>query len=270
MITRGRFDAAGYREVRPIGVLGEHVAAVWVRSARDPHTGSETAVDYREIPDGGLNLVCRTGQPLQIVGPLTAPRPGRLAAGEVMVGLRLRPGAATAIGMPAGELADRTVDAADLLGHTDDDRLAAADPITALGLMADLVLTSAEDTRPDPMITEAIRRLANEPDIATVWREMGLSERSFRRRFGVGVGVGPKTLQTLLRFQRLLRRAQRAVAAGRPIAEHGLAALAGDLGYADQPHLSRECLRITGSTLGSYLRELQGCGDHDHRAQLAG
>lgn len=67
------------------------------------------------------------------------------------------------------------------------------------------------------MIAEAITRLATELEISAVWRSMGISEWSFRRRFIAGVGIGPKTLQTLLRFQRLLGRAQRAVAAGRPV-----------------------------------------------------
>jgi AraC-like DNA-binding protein len=258
--------APAYREVRPSGALGGFVSAAWVRSST-----SDADTEYLEIPDGQLNLVCRMGAAPQVIGPLTSPRRGRLRPTEVLVGLRLRPGAAALLGVPAAELTDRTIEAGELLGTATAVQLSeTAAPIEALGLMAQTILIMARDSTPDPIIGESIARLSTEAEISAVWRSMQMSERSFRRRFIAAVGVGPKTIQTLLRFQRLLGRAQRAVAAGRPVAEHGLAALAHESGYADQPHLSRECLRITGSTLGNYLGDLEGrCADHDHRAQLS-
>jgi AraC-like DNA-binding protein len=258
--------APAYREVRPGGSLGSFVSAAWVRSSR-----SDADTEYLEIPDGQPNLVCRIGAAPQLIGPLTSPRRGQLRPAEVLVGLRLHPGAAALLGVPVAELTDRTVEARELLGAATAGQLSETTaPIGALGLLAQTILIKAHDSVPDPIIGESIARLSTEDEISAVWRSMEMSERSFRRRFIAAVGIGPKTIQTLLRFQRLLGRAQRAVAAGRPVAEHGLAALAHDSGYADQPHLSRECLRITGSTLGSYLGDLEGhCADHDHRAQLS-
>ncbi|MGH2872178.1 MAG: helix-turn-helix transcriptional regulator [Solirubrobacteraceae bacterium] len=65
--------------------------------------------------------------------------------------------------------------------------------------------------------------------------ELGFSERQLRRRFLASVGYGPKILQRVLRLRRFL-------AAER----HHLARAALDAGYADQAHLARECVRLTG------------------------
>jgi transcriptional regulator GlxA family with amidase domain len=76
-----------------------------------------------------------------------------------------------------------------------------------------------------------------------------VSERQLRRRFEERVGYGPKTLQRVLRFQRL--KAMLEV----PGAELARAAVAA--GYADQAHLSRECRELAGLTpseLAAWLR----------------
>ena len=80
--------------------------------------------------------------------------------------------------------------------------------------------------------------------------------------------MSPKVLQRTLRFQGFLALAQAgATPSGRRGAD-GMAGLAVDAGYADQAHLSRECLRLTGLT----PRQLLGgsvdrcaCG-HEHSA----
>jgi AraC-like DNA-binding protein len=70
--------------------------------------------------------------------------------------------------------------------------------------------------------------------------DFGLSERQLRRRVEDAVGYSPRTLVRILRFQRFLHAA-RAAGPGRH-----LAALAADLGYADQAHLTRETKELSG------------------------
>jgi AraC-like DNA-binding protein len=51
----------------------------------------------------------------------------------------------------------------------------------------------------------------------------------------------------------------------------GLARLAADTGYADQAHLTRECVRLTGVTPRVFLAEVERscrCG-HDHEVSFA-
>jgi AraC-like DNA-binding protein len=98
-----------------------------------------------------------------------------------------------------------------------------------------------------------------------------ISERQLRRRCQAAVGLAPKPLHRMLRFQRFLALAQHAIAQGRGATEEGLAMLAAEAGYADQPHLTRECLRLTGASPRAFLGEAEhqcGCG-HDHAASFA-
>ena len=99
---------------------------------------------------------------------------------------------------------------------------------------------------------------------------MHISERQLRRRFQTATGLAPKPLHRVLRFQRFHALAQHAIASGAAPAEDGIARLAAEAGYADQPHLNRECLRLTGASPGALLGEAEdhcGCG-HDHAASF--
>jgi AraC-like DNA-binding protein len=108
-------------------------------------------------------------------------------------------------------------------------------------------------------------------DVSSLSAELGLSESTLRRRCQDRIGIGPKTLQRILRFQGFLARVQYEIAHGRPANGAGLATLAIAAGYADQAHLSRECSRLTGTTPRSFLHEIsEVCtGGHDHETSYA-
>ena len=67
-------------------------------------------------------------------------------------------------------------------------------------------------------------------------------------RAHAAIGYGPKTLQRILRFQRFVRLLD---AAAEPPDLAGLAAVTG---YADQPHLTRECTALSGLTPAALAR----------------
>jgi AraC-like DNA-binding protein len=78
-----------------------------------------------------------------------------------------------------------------------------------------------------------------------------VSERSLLRHTRAAFGYGPKFLQRVLRFQNflgLLRQAEGPY----------LASLALDAGYADQAHLSRESVELSGFTPTALLRQFAG------------
>nr|WP_239066911.1 helix-turn-helix domain-containing protein [Actinomadura bangladeshensis] len=95
-----------------------------------------------------------------------------------------------------------------------------------------------------------------------------ISETQLRRRCRTAVGLAPKVLHRMLRFQGFLALVQQAIAQGRAPAAVGLAALARRVGYADQPHLTRECVRLTGVPPRVFLAEThRTCANgHDHAA----
>ena len=172
-----------------------------------------------------------------------------LAPGTVVVGVRLRPGAAAAVlGPPAAGLLDRDTPLCDLWGAATaalSMRVTEAPSIEAKLSMAEALLArrlGAADP-PDRNIAAATRWLARHPAgrMAGLACLLDIGPRRLHRRFTVAVGYGPKTFQRVLRMQRAL-----ALAARDQPPVGGLAGLALEAGYADQAHMSRELRLLTG------------------------
>lgn len=195
----------------------------------------------RVLPDGSADLVSSDDGELFVAGPDTGPVRRDLRAGSLIVGLRLRPGAAgAALGLPAGELRDQQVPLDAVWGrhaHELAERLPAATNRRDL-LETELLRRLPAIEMPSPLVAEAIRRLGRPGTrMHSLGATLHLSDRQLRRLFHRAVGYGPKTLDRVLRFQRFL-------SLGRPA--DGLARLAVELGYADQAHLTRETRRLSG------------------------
>ena len=94
-------------------------------------------------------------------------------------------------------------------------------------------------------LAAAIELLQSE-SIEHVATRLGISTRQLHRSIVANVGLTPKTLQRVMRLQRFLDYAER-----RP----DLAAAAADAGYADQSHLTREVLALSGLTPARLLTE---------------
>lgn len=264
-----------YRERPPVPALAGFVSSTWVQRVLP---GAAPYV-HRSVPSGGVELVCRVGSVPRIIGPMTGPRVETLEPGSIVVGLRFRPGAAPALlGVPASEFTDVTVDATAVCGsaaaRAGERAAEAADQADAAAAVQELVAgRAAVAGGADPLVAEAVRRLmpGRTPDLRSLWSSLNVSERSFRRLCLSAIGVGPKTLHRMLRFQGFLAKAQYALAQGRRPAAAGLARLAAEAGYADQAHLTRECVRLTGVTPRVFLGEVErscGCG-HDHEVSFA-
>jgi AraC-like DNA-binding protein len=259
-----------YVERPPVAALADVVSAVWVQQV----AAGAPALRHRNLPHGGAEIVCAVGGMPQVVGPLIGPTFEVLAPGTTVVGMRLRPGAAGALlGLPPSELVDLAVPADALWGSAADalgERVAAAgSPAGSIAaLQRAMIIRRVAGPDPDALVAEAVRRLmpGRATDVGALPELLAVSERNLRRRCHAAVGVGPKTLHRILRFQGFLARAQLAVGEGRP--PGALADLAVRAGYTDQAHLTRECVRLTGATPRAYLAETVdtcACG-HDHAA----
>jgi AraC-like DNA-binding protein len=104
--------------------------------------------------------------------------------------------------------------------------------------------------------------------LAALADELGVTQRQLRRACTAATGLVPKVLHRMARFQDALALAQARLAAGGPAAGPGLADLAHQAHYADQAHLARECLRLTGLPPSTYFGAVEStcsCG-HDHAA----
>lgn len=217
--------APGYRELRPPEAVKDIVACFWVRVAG-------AAREVRVVPDGCADLVWLRGRGTLVAGPDTEAKLVKVAPGDVMVGMRLRPGAGGGVlGLPLHALRDQRVGAGEI------DPAFELEPDREPGDVLARFAAAAAGRRRDPLVAAATRRLGRK-EIGAIADEVGLSERQLLRRFRVAAGYGPKTLARVLRFARFVEAIDR----GRS----DIARLALDFGYADQAHLTRETTRLAG------------------------
>ena len=223
--------SSSYRELPPPRHLAASVACLWVREV-------DAAGTHVVLPDGCIDIVASSAGVLT-AGPDTGPVPTTLSAGETIVGVRFRPGAAAPVlGWPASELRDQRVALEDLWGKR-------AREVIERGLLDAVARRLRDAPPPDPVVQQAIAELAGGARVSDLPARLFLSERQLRRRFHAAIGYGPKVFERVLRLQRLLALA--------PATPGSLARLAAEAGYADHAHMAAECARLTGLSPSALL-----------------
>jgi AraC-like DNA-binding protein len=258
-----------YVERPPLPALAAVVRTVWIQ-----RTGADAYVQ-RHLPTGGVEIHFPIGGRPQLVGPLTGPEVEVIPPRTIIVGVRFQPGTAPPLPAVLDDLVDQRLSLPELWGYSAD-RLVevmarASTPERALmALQTHLLQEFRGAGYVDPLVREAVRALMpwHAVNIDALAIHLGLSASQLRRRCLQAVGVSPKVLQRTLRFQGFLALAQAGATASGRLGADGVAGLAVDVGYADQSHLSRECLRLTGLTpsrlLGGDVNRC-ACG-HEHSA----
>jgi AraC-like DNA-binding protein len=178
--------------------------------------------------------------------PVSVEHPGRARCLQV----DLTPlGARRLLGMPMGEIANRSVALEDVLGPAARhlaERLDAAPGWEARFALIEGVLGArlARGAPADPGAAWALGRLSasgGRVAVGDLARELGWSHRRLIARFRADVGLPPKTVARIIRFERL-----RALLGAEP--GIGLARAAARCGFSDQAHLAREVRDLAGIT----------------------
>jgi AraC-like DNA-binding protein len=247
-----------YREFAPSPALGHVVRSLWLLDG----PAIEGAIDPI-LPDGHSEIIVHGGAPfverrgdgsdvvqgrLLFAGQLT--RAARVApSGRVLVaGARLLPAAARRlVRMPQHELADRIVDldrvdrrlarfvAHEVAGAVDGPSLVAA---LDRGLRRAIVSTArSTPVEVATAVACARRGLVRVDDLCRV---AGVGPRQLERAFRDEVGIGPKRLLRVVRFQHVLHAVRWGGAGG------GWAGLAATHGFYDQSHFVRDFRSFTG------------------------
>jgi AraC-like DNA-binding protein len=162
------------------------------------------------------------------------------------LGVRLQPCASTLVTAGLAALRDHVVDLASIDATTSAGLAAAARDFAAGNPAALWVLLDSLCTAcvPDATIEALVARLDQQGGqirIETLAQQAGLGLRSLQTRFLACVGLSPKEYANVLRLQATLRALD---------TEASLAELAGDSGFSDQAHATREVKRRTGLTPG--------------------
>ncbi|MGR6916766.1 helix-turn-helix transcriptional regulator [[Actinomadura] parvosata] len=248
---------------------------------RTPATAGQPT---RMLPLNAATLIVDfTGAGAFVTGPRSAATlvPQALWRHGVAVGLTPA-GMAALTGTPMSEVAGAAaVPLEDLLGARQSGELAGrlaeqAGWAERFALLERWLATRLRPAGPDDLIMRAWRRLQQPPDarrlqeppdartrepggrvtVEGVAAELGVSRRYLELGFRRAVGLSPKTVARVARFQRAVR------ALSRPAAALDEAALA--CGYADQPHLTREVRAMAGMTPGQLFAFVQDTGAAAH------
>ncbi|MGX8013425.1 helix-turn-helix domain-containing protein [Mesorhizobium sp. ORM8.1] len=157
-------------------------------------------------------------------------------------------GARKFFGLPMSELRDRMVGLDDALGSDGialRERLGEAPDWNTRFAIAEGFVASrlARANALSPEIAWAYRTVIasdGRTRIAALAGELGWSRKHLAAKFSDAIGIGPKTLSRIVRFNRALSLSKQQ--------DGDWAGIAADCGYADQSHLVREFRQFAGET----------------------
>jgi AraC-like DNA-binding protein len=231
--------------IAPSGDLARYVERYWAVTW-------DYERPYRQLvaPLPNVHLTLRDGR-AELHGPSSAHVHRELTGSGSVFGVAFRPGMfGPFLDGPVANLRDRVVDATTVFGPR------SPDPVDVVSVERYL---RAHLPVADPAAEHAARMvamIADDTGLTTVdalARRCGTSVRRVQRLFAEYVGIGPKWVIRRYRLQEVTVR----LADG---AQIDWAALAAELGYADQPHLSRDFRKIFGEPPTHYARRYESSG----------
>jgi AraC-like DNA-binding protein len=235
-----------YFEVDPPSELAGVVLAYWGFEVRSGAPARHTL-----WPDAGLSIVWGMHQGetfvLAAMGARTEPVAVPVQPGLAFRGVRFWPDAARAICDidPRRTLNERLP--LQRLGAPGERLLVATRGVASLAHAFDIfgaaIGPSISTGAIDPLVRQALVMIDAGPDrtIGAVARELGMSDRQLRRRFGDATGLSPKEYA---RIRRLRQTLGRVIGSG----DSPWSTIAAHSGFADQPHLVNEIVRMTAYT----------------------
>jgi AraC-like DNA-binding protein len=254
-----------YTEVRPNDYLAPFIECFWILEGA--HAVGHAAPE-RILPDGCVEIILNFAAPFSaidqngkseiqprhfLVGQMT--RPMLIApSGEVqLIGIRFHPGGTFPfIDTPIYDTVDSVIELGTLSCRLERELLTAAndgsempDRIGALQIVLSNRLRASKREPRLLALTAKIVQTAGLVSLDELAAQASMSPRQLRRRFLDEVGIGPKLLCRLLRFQLVFAAANKE--------ENDWASVAFDCGYYDQSHLIRDFRQFANETPAALL-----------------
>lgn len=239
-----------YLEVAPSPRLASLVERYWILE------GTGSGLPEPVLPDGRTELIFHYGAPFtrhtedgtseaqpaaifagQITGPVFLSH--RLPAG--VAAIRLKPAAArAALGIPASEFTGQVAPLSAIVGEVSYlcERLAEAACDAERIALLEAWLLARQPGHPRAEVEAAVATILGTGGTVTVealTTVTGLGRRQLERAFLQEVGLSPKTLARIVRFQRSVRLVRR----GQPLGEVALVC-----GFYDQAHMALDFRRF--------------------------
>jgi AraC-like DNA-binding protein len=239
-----------YREIPPQPPLNRVVECFWTLEGE---TVSEGAKPERILPDGCVELILNFGaefsqhcdgepklQPRNfLVGQMTGPIVISPTGAVQLLGIRFHPGGTFPfLRVPQHEITDQIAEVGCLSSKLERDLMR----VTAESLLSEkiaavetLLTNYLANDKHDSWLMTLAGRIVDSRGLVSVDQlanDAGVSSRQLERRFLREVGVGPKLLGRIIRFQQVFRAVEHRNAAWAEIAL--------ECGYYDQAHLIRD------------------------------
>jgi AraC-like DNA-binding protein len=235
-----------FTRLRPDAAAAELVEWYWIPEWSLPH--GETSVQ-RLLGYPAANLVVE-GAEVQLAGPTTRMGERVLVGSGWAVGALLRPAGVAALTPAPGDLVDggAPVQAPELAAAVSE-AMAVRDHAAAVAAVGAWLVERAgaltDEARLANRMVELIATDSAVLRLDDVARRLAVSGRTLQRLAHRYVGVPPTAM---IRRRRLQEAAQRL----REDPDSSLAALAAELGYADQAHLANDFRDVLGITASDY------------------
>jgi AraC-like DNA-binding protein len=238
-----------YCERRPQPPLSSFVECFWTLESEVPSSQPE-----RILPDGCVELILNFGarfsqhdegqlklQPRSfLVGQMTGPILISPTGPVQLLGIRFHPGGTLPfLRLPLHEITDQIVDLGGLSSKLERELLGASaqspslpEKLTAVEAFLTNQLLNAKENSWLMMLAGRIVDSNGLVSVDQLASDAGISSRQLERRFLREVGLGPKLLGRIIRFQQVFRAVEQCNSAWAEIAI--------DCGYYDQAHLIRD------------------------------
>ena len=238
-----------YSEIRPRHPLSRFVECFWTLEGDKPSSAAE-----RILPDGCVELILNFGaeflqhndahrqlQPRNfLVGQMTGPILISPTGPVQLIGIRFHPGGtAPFLRLPLHEITDQVVELGSLSSKLERELLLvtsdSASLLEKITVLEEFLTRELLSSEPDRRLMTLAARIVDSRGLVSVDQlanDAGISSRQLERRFLREIGLGPKLLGRIIRFQQVFRAVEQCDAAW--------AAVAIECGYYDQAHLIRD------------------------------
>jgi AraC-like DNA-binding protein len=256
-----------YLEIQPRPPVNKFVESFWTLQS---DAGIEPGRPERILPDGCVELILNFGarfteqnesgahelQPLHfVVGQMTRPILITPTGAVQLIGIRFHPGGTFPFYRhPMSELTNQVVPLGQLDGTLERELVARAEHEPSLrGKIAAVekwFVRPIDDCKHDSWLlplTAKLVGLGGKVTVDEMAAAAGVSGRQLERRFLRDVGLGPKQLCRILRFQQVFQVVEQDKA--------GWSAVAVDCGYYDQAHLIRDFREFARQTPSALLAQ---------------
>ena len=247
-----------YSEFLPQPPLNRVVECFWTLEGESKDAAADPE---RILPDGCIELILNFGaefsehndgarklQPRNfLVGQMTGPIMISPTGTVRLLGIRFHPGGTLPfLRIPMHEITDRVVELASLSSRLERDLMRATSAVSSLNEKVRVVelflIDHFIDGAHDSWLTALTGRVVESRGLVSVDQlanDAGVSSRQLERRFLREVGIGPKLLGRIIRFQQVFRAVESNAA---------WADVALECGYYDQAHLIRDFNQFAGQT----------------------